>query len=169
MATPISRREFLAASASSVIASASAVHANSWAATPGEPSQEKVLDPVGIFWILTVPNPSFHEQLAAKELERGIRKLRFSQQQRRGFLPGPVTDKKDLRFEISTEPGRFKHSEDFEVALHECWSESTQHTGEIDRALRRSRRSMQSMISSNGRELSLALMEKSTLWNPGSV
>ncbi len=118
MATPISRREFLAASASSVIASASAVHANSWAATPGEPSQEKVVDPGGIFWILTVPNPSFHEQLAAKELERGIRKLRFSQQQRRGFVSGPVTDKKDFLFEIRTEPGRFKHPEAFEVALH---------------------------------------------------
>ncbi len=118
MATPISRREFLDASTSSVLASALVVHANSWAATPGESSQEKVLDPVGIFWILTVPNPSFHEQLAAKELERGLRKLRFSQPQRRGFVPGPVTEKQDFRFEISTETGRFKNSEDFEVALH---------------------------------------------------
>ena len=118
MSTPISRREFLAASASSVMASASAVHANTWPVTPGESSQEKELDPVGIIWILTVPDPSFHEELAAKELERGIRKLRIPQQLRRGPLPGPVTDKKDLRVEVGTGQGKFHHPDAFEIALH---------------------------------------------------
>jgi hypothetical protein len=68
------------------------------------------------FWILTKPEASFQEQLASRELARGLRNLGLAREPIQAATSGAQPGPSDSVFSLTVERERFKHPEAYEIA-----------------------------------------------------
>jgi hypothetical protein len=67
-------------------------------------------------WILTKPEASFQEQLASRELARGLRNLGLAREPIQAAMTGAEPSPSDSTFSLTVERERFKHPEAYEIA-----------------------------------------------------
>lgn len=68
-------------------------------------------------WIITkLPDASFQEQLASRELARGLRNLGLAREPIQAAMPGAEPSPSDSVFSLTVERERFKHPEACEIA-----------------------------------------------------
>jgi len=67
-------------------------------------------------WIVREPNAGFQEQLASRELARGLRNLGFARDPMQAVMGGGESPPSTLVFSLSTDRQRFKHPEAYEIS-----------------------------------------------------
>src|SRR5271167_588155 len=87
--------------------------------TVSDPSQwhlQATFDSGATIWIVTRPDASFQEQLASRELARGLRNLGLAREPIQAAMPGAQPSPSDSVFSLTVERERFKHPEACEIA-----------------------------------------------------
>jgi hypothetical protein len=90
---------------------------------PGEATDAKTTDlkmsakfrPPQAVWILVEPTAGFQEQLAARELARGLRNLGLAQEPTQAKARGAETAASDFVFSLGVDRQAFKHPEAYEI------------------------------------------------------
>lgn len=113
----INRREFCRTASTAIAALDQLVLARmGFSQEAGNDSRTAKLNPAQTFWILTAPQPTAQEELAARELARGLRKLGITSEPQIAQLQSAHPAKQDAVLTIAVEHDRFKHPDACEIA-----------------------------------------------------
>jgi len=74
------------------------------------------LDPSSTVWIRVRPGPGFRENLAARELARGLRNLGVAHEPRLAAIPDAETGAADTVLTLSVNKESFKHADAYEIS-----------------------------------------------------
>jgi hypothetical protein len=85
-------------------------------APPAQWRFQAAFDSGQTFWILTRPDASFQEQLASRELARGLRNLGLARAPIQAAVLGAQPGPSDSVFSLTLEREGFKHPEAYEIA-----------------------------------------------------